>query len=669
MRVGPFDGALEATMILKTVQVKNFKCINDSNVFGVDEKVTCLVGKNESGKTTLLQAISKLNSVDPVGADFALLEYPRRRMMEYQQRAETDPAEALTTTWALTPEDIADLETIVGPVASQLDSIVFRKGYSNTIECQIEIDESAVVEHLVSSYELNRDELRGVQGISSVAELHQTLAGLDTRSDRQRDLLVAVVSGFEAYSASQTVARRLENRLPKFAYFSEYLRMPGQISVNDLKSRLQTDNLEEGDRVFLALLETIGRTVDDLERIDQQEMLTAELEAASNRLTQEVFRYWTQNQSLRVQFLLQQALPGDPAPFNEGWIIRTRIQDTRFGDTINFDERSAGFVWFFSFVIWFNQLRNRIGDNLTILLDDPGLSLHANAQRDLLRYVEERLAPAYQIIYTTHSPFMIDPAKLYRARTVENIYFEDREMDSAAHESELGTKVGDHELSANADTLFPLQAALAYEISRSLFASEHSVMVDGPSEVLYFQWFKRKLAAMNRITLDDRWVVTPCGGTERVAAFLTLFAGNQLHIAVVNNYAPSQPGSDLGPRYSEVLRHGHMLTFDRYIEKGAEGAGIEDIIGCWAYVELTKVAYNLTDEMMRPISGSGKPPVRVAEEVKDHMETLPQGIKGFDRYRPAEFLVQQGAEFTLPELDKALDHFESLFRDLNAMLN
>ena len=174
--------------------------------------------------------------------------------------------------------------------------------------------------------------------------------------------------------------------------------------------------------MFLALLETVGRSVDDLERIDQHEMLTAELEAASNRITQEVFQYWFQNQSLRVQFQLQRALPGDPAPFNEGWIIRTRIQNTRHGDSINFDERSTGFVWFFSFVIWFDQIRNNLGDNLFLLLDDPGLSLHANGQTDLLRYMEDRLAPNYQVIYTTHSPFMIDASKLHSVRTVENVF-------------------------------------------------------------------------------------------------------------------------------------------------------------------------------------------------------------------------------------------------------
>ena len=72
---------------------------------------------------------------------------------------------------------------------------------------------------------------------------------------------------------------------------------------------------------------------------------------------------------------------------------------------------------------------------------------------------------------------------------------------------------------------------------------------------------------------------------------------------------------------------------------------------------------------MRPMERSGDSPAKVVEEVKDFITSLPQGPGRFDRYRPAEFLIQQGADFSLPELDRALNRFESLFQDLNAMLN
>ena len=257
---------------------------------------------------------------------------------------------------------------------------------------------------------------------------------------------------------------------------------------------------------------------------------------------------------------------------------------------------------------------------------------------------------------------MIDATKLSHARTVDNIYIDAAPDGLALAEADPGTKVGDHELSTNQDTLFPLQAALAYEISQSLISGKPTVLVEGPSEVLYFQWFKRKLASMGRATLDDRWVVTPCGGIDKVAAFLTLFAGSQLDIAVVLDFAASQKGAVSYLRDSELLRRGRVLTIDHYAEKEDVEADIEDLIGRRTYVELTKHTYNLTDEMIGSIGKSG----RVAQEVNDHLKTLPHD---FDRYRPAEFLIQQGVDYNLPDLDRALSRFESLFEDLNGMLN
>ena len=653
-------------MILHSVRVQNFKCVNDSTFFKVDEKVTYLVGKNESGKTTLLQAISKLNPVEPATGEFTILEYPRSRMVAYQQRSESQHDEVLTTIWLLSQDDVADLAEILGPAAEGISRVEVSKGYSNETVWKLEVDEEAVVRHLVAVHNLDRDEQRPVEGAQTVQELHRRLSELETRTDRQYALLVYVISNFQDYSVDLTARNRLQSRLPKISHFTEYMRMPGQISINDLKWRQENDALEDGHRVFLALLDMIGRGVDDLEQIEQHEMLTAELEGASNRLTSEFFNYWSQDQNLRVQFSLQRALPGDPPPFNEGWVIRTRIQDPRREYSTTFDERSAGFVWFFSFLVWFSQIRRQYGEHLVVLLDDPGLSLHARGQADLLRYIEERLAPSYQVMLTTHSPFMIDASKLYRARTVEKVAADTTAGQPQPSEAALGTKVGDEVLSSDPDTLFPLQAALAYEISQPLFVGEHSLLVEGPSEILYFQWFKRKLASLGRTTLDDQWVVTPCGGIDKIAAFLSLFTPNKLHIAVVTSTLSGGKALGLDPRGSGLLRQGHVLTMDDYARQG--DAGIEDVIGRGAYLSLVQQAYDLSPEQMNTLGKPGKDPGPLVKEMEQLFTTLPQQGPKFERYRPAEFLIQQSMEFDLPDFGRALDGFEALFRDLNAML-
>ena len=166
-----------------------------------------------------------------------------------------------------------------------------------------------------------------------------------------------------------------------------------------------------------------------------------------------LFPYWTQNQNLKVDFDLRAALPQDTAPFNTGMVFRTRVFNELHQVSVNFDERSTGFIWFFSFLVWFSQLDKTYGKNLIILLDEPGLSLHGRAQENLLKFIKEKLSSNHQVIYTTHSPFMVDIENLSGIRTVQ---------DLSTGEKTIGTKVSSEVLKSDSDTIFPLQTALGY---------------------------------------------------------------------------------------------------------------------------------------------------------------------------------------------------------------
>jgi predicted ATP-dependent endonuclease of OLD family len=85
---------------------------------------------------------------------------------------------------------------------------------------------------------------------------------------------------------------------------------------------------------------------------------------------------------------------------------------------VNLDERSRGFRWFFSFYITFAADTHE-GDaaGAILLLDEPGLHLHQKSQEDLLRHLQNDFEN--QIIYTTHSPFMLPPEAPHIARAVD----------------------------------------------------------------------------------------------------------------------------------------------------------------------------------------------------------------------------------------------------------
>jgi len=432
------------------------------------------------------------------------------------------------------------------------------------------------------------------------------------------------------------------------------------VSLNQLSQEIANSTLDQdpGNKVFLALLSMVGMTPDAIGGITEFEPLIAKLEGVQNRLTARIFKYWTQNKHLEVHFRFDEGAPGDPAPFNSGKVFRTRIKNNRHGMTIRLDERSVGLIWFFSFLVWFSEVTRQYGDNLVVLLDEPGLSLHARAQSDLLRFIKEELLAEYQVIYTTHSPFMIDAADLLSCRTVEDA--------SGPNDEVLGTRVGDDVLSTDVDTLFPLQAALGYDITQSLFVGEHCLLVEGPSDLLYLNWLSNELQRAKRTGLDRRWTITPCGGITKVSGFMTLFGGSKLHVAVLADYADGVKKKIKDLRESELLQEGHVITADMFVS-GTTEADIEDIIGRETYVALVNATYDLKGKKCLsavPPSGAVE---RVVVEVATHFKTLGAGDPEFDHFGPARFLVESGAG-GLPGMDGALDRFEELFRTINGLL-
>jgi len=229
-----------------------------------------------------------------------------------------------------------------------------------------------------------------------------------------------------------------------------------------------------------------------------------------------------------------------------------------------------------------------------------------------------------------------------------------------------GTKVGDQVLSTDTDTLFPLQAALGYDITQTLFVGKHTLLVEGPSDLLYIKWASDYLVEQKRKGLDKRWTVTPCGGITKVSSFMSLFGGSGLHVAVLTDYGRGDKAKVRELRESKLLKDGHVFTADMYLDSAAE-ADVEDILGRDLYVHLVNTAYGLKGKNVLPNARPNGAPERVAAEVEEHFRTLPASVPEYDHYAPARYLIEHSSELSLSGLDEALGRFERLFGDLNAL--
>lgn len=650
-------------MKLKSAHITNFRCVEDSEEFTLDQ-VTCLVGKNEAGKTTLLRALYGLKPWDSQDDQFDKeRDYPRRFLADYDERHPDGPARVLRTIWAMEDADTKALVELLGPAAEAVTEVTVSRSYGETTRWGVKIDEAAVIAHLLANSGLFQEEVTALKAVKTTGKLRESLEANEAPSERHTAFLESIKDDFRRADARDAVVDILFPRMPSFVYFAQYDRMHGQVSLEEIirkKKEKSPTPLNRDDRVFLAFCDLVGVPVEDIAALTTFEGMDAKFGAASNKITRELFAYWSQNRHLKVRFRLDAGRSGDPAPFNAGNILRTRIFNTHHEMEISFDDRSTGFVWFFSFLVLFSQIKKVHGNNVIILLDEPALSLHAKAQADLLRYIKEKLAPNYQVVYTTHSPFLVPPENILSVRTVEDVVI-DRKDEMVEVK---GTKVGDRVLSTDRDTLFPLQGALGYEITQTLFVGPNSLLVEGPSDLLYLKIASDELGKRGRTTLDPRWTICPVGGVQKVSAFVSLFGGNKLNVAALLDYARGDK-KNIDQLKSDVLKGGRVLTFEHFA--GQPEADVEDIIGAKNYVELVNRAYGVvgTDVMAVPATL----PTRIVKAAEAHFRTVKASIPEFDHYAPSRYFCENQASVmtALPEVDAMLDRFEEIFKALNPM--
>ena len=437
--------------------------------------------------------------------------------------------------------------------------------------------------------------------------------------------------------------------------------MTGQDNVEALRGRIASSALQDSDHPLLGLLEIAGLNIDQVADPQRTEALIAKLEAAESRLTQKVLAYWSQNRHLRMTFDVRPAQPGDPAGMTSGMNIWGRVRDTRHMVSTRLGTRSRGFVWFFSFLAWYSQLRQK-EENLVLLLDEPGLSLHAKAQGDLLRYFEEELQPNNQLIYTTHSPFMVDPTRFSRVRIVQDLSIES-ESEELTDEKQ-GTKVTTEILDATPDSLFPLQGALGYEIYQTLFIGPNNLVVEGVSDLLYIQTMSAILQEKGQVGLNPAWTITPVGGADRVPTFVALIgAQTNLNVAVLIDYQ-KKDGQAIANLYKKkLLSKKHVLTFADFVQ-GNE-ADIEDMFECGFYLRLVNEVYGTSIS----IEDLATCHPRMLRRIESHIEhnSLPNGVH-FNHFRPASYFSQHIYELGSQLSEAELDRFQQAFDKLNGLL-
>ncbi len=628
-------------MLLKKVTIHKYKSYVTEQSFNIENGITRIVGKNESGKSALLEVLAKTNYFESNEA-FRFdktMDYPRAELAKVQSMTPN----VVTCDYYITDDIWTEIENELGTniLSSRIISITTKYDNTSTVS-GVEANFCKFKEFIFTNYTSAKEKQSLLKSSNSFEEL---IKATEEEADSKEiyDFLMKIDKYVKSTNTqlNNTLEKYIYTfyispKLPRFWYFSDYFNMPCRININSLIN-MNNDNFltPEEYGIIQALLDLSGLKATDIQSEGNFEAFKAQLESTSNSITDDMFEYWTTNENLDIKFEIEHAPNGTR-------YLNIRVYNQKHRVTLPLKNRSKGFVWFFSFLVWFSKIQGKNNLKYILLMDEPGLSLHAAAQNDLLRFIDEKLSSDYQVLYTTHSPFMIDSLKLNEVRTVYDT--QDRKIGSIISEA-LEEK--------DSDTLFPLQAALGYTIAQNLYVSKKNLLVEGISDLVYLNLFSSLLKTAGRSGLLDDITIVPVGGADKIATFISLMRGNELQtVCLLDTFTEQSAQTRLEKMIAQKIIQSKKIIFYHDILK-VSFADIEDMFTNEEYLKL----YNGTFSQNILVSSIDK-----AKPLMDQLRRLNLG-KSFNHYSPANYMTQNINNISFSE--ETLQHFEDLFIRVN----
>ncbi|RYH07072.1 ATP-dependent endonuclease [Tropicimonas sp. IMCC6043] len=281
------------------------------------------------------------------------------------------------------------------------------------------------------------------------------------------------------------------------------------------------------------------------------------LQSASTKLTERFGQWWKQG-DYRFRFEA------------DGNHFRIWVNDARRPQEVELENRSTGLQWFLSFFLVFLHESQGVHRNAVLLLDEPGHSLHPLAQRDLSTFFDG-LAATNQIVYTTHSPFLVDADRLERARKV----FVGRDGSTLVSNDLRSEEGSDTKRGAS----FAVRSALNIAVAEAMLGGAQPVLVGSTTDQTYLSLLKTLLIGEGRFKPRREIVFAPATGQRVMQAMAALLANEDTDLPPV-----LLDGSDSGRVQAKRLRaSSHAACPDRVIGLdeivGMKRAQIEDLIG------------------------------------------------------------------------------------------
>jgi hypothetical protein len=607
-------------MKLIKFRVTNFRSVDDSGWIDADD-VTALIGTNEAGKTNILLPLWKLNPAKEGAIDLTS-DYPRKHYNTF--RTQTPQPVFIEALFDVGADVSSQLAKLTGLPANQMNHAVVNRRFDGTHGVDFPnarpprsiektranalvtgaLDELTQSVALATEVELKTQMLAAVRssqdrlaqhaevGPPQLDEISRSLATIKLENPDPTSTLVPrfqrLIKDVAALKKELTYAHPRDkkeavdlviSKLPKFVYYANYGNLDSEIYLPHVIANQKRTDMGTKDQAKARTLRVLFEFV----KIEPQEILDLGQDPPGN-LTPDQTQQMGEKKRQRT-ILLQSASADLTTKFRDWWKqgnyrfrfqadgnhFRIWVSDDRRPEEIELEGRSTGLQWFLSFYLVFLVEKSDAHADAILLLDEPGLSLHPLAQRDLSEFFGS-LSATNQLIYTSHSPFLIDADRLDRARKV---YVDEGGTTRVTPDLSLSTgDAGTEKRGAG----YAVHAALGLTVAESILVGCTPIVVEGASDQHYLSAIKTVLIAAGKLKPGRELVFPPSGGVKGVKAVVSIMG------ARIESLPKALFDSDsAGKATIESLKKGlyagqenSLLAVETF--KGMDGCEIEDLI-------------------------------------------------------------------------------------------
>lgn len=543
-------------MELVKVTIKNFQSIKAETTIKINNTITTIIGLNESGKSTILKAIDKLNGYQ--------IEKNEKNKEKKYKNAES----YIIGRFLLSENEIKEINK-----RSNNKVLLFpeRDTYIDIKVCDepntrfLSISEKKGKEYVEFDLFYNlKDNL--IHFTNNLFLQYNLEKGEDfdsclkaSEEDNLENVYNNLIQNYkeqEIYDKLSEISGELKKDLwadlipnVKIVIFSSSNLLQNEVMLSDIKDNIQVNNL-----LKIANID-VDELIRNIENDDSEEIKTYEniYKDGVTKTFKKIFRQNDSNFNFQIRI-----------DTKNNKIIFYTFDKTSGASPIPLQDRSDGFKWYFSIYITLYEYLQRKDDAKYILLfDEPNLYLNPSAQFDLLERVFKNEFKNDQIIYTTHSPYMIDASNFSSIRIVEK-------TSSTKIYNTTVDYLKEHKTTANEiDPLMPILTALNLDISNNLIIDRNkkAIVVEGIGDIYILKAMCKKLGYEDKLM---QYNFIPCFGAEKVPLMFGYLYGIGYDV-----YALTDNDNDgitalkkiMGPDRETSVLYNKLMTYNKQIDE------------------------------------------------------------------------------------------------------